>query len=228
MFERFSDQARRVIVLTQEEARERGHDYIGAEHMLLAILRACEIGSAATTARALAELGIEPAAARAQIALTPGTAEHGLSGHIPFTKQARKALENSLREAQRLEHVHIEPSDILLALTSTADDDPETPVGTAVTTLGLTHEKLRRALRAASTYRAATIVTPHFTTRAQQALARADVEARKSNSDRVDVGHLLLGLLAPDDEVVRSALQALGIEPEQLATEVRNRLPREE
>ncbi|MFI6047297.1 Clp protease N-terminal domain-containing protein [Nocardia sp. NPDC051321] len=228
MFERFSDQARRVIVLTQEEARERGHDYIGAEHMLLAILRACEIGSAATTARALAELGIEPAAARAQIALTPGTADHGVSSHIPFTKQARKALENSLREAQTLEHVHIEPSDILLALTSTADDDPETPVGTAVTTLGLTHEKLRRALRVASTYRAAATVTPHFTTRAQKALARADIEARKTNSGRVDVGHLLLGLIAPDDEVVRPALQALGIDPEQLATEVRNRLSREE
>lgn len=228
MFERFSDQARRVIVLTQEEARERGHDYIGAEHMLLAILRACEIGSAATTARALAELGIEPAAARAQIALAPGTADHSTSSHIPFTKQARKALENSLREAQTLEHLHIEPSDILLALTSTADDDPETPVGTAVTTLGLTHEKLRRALRAGATYRAPATVTPHFTTQAQKALARADTEARKSHSGRVDAGHLLLGLLAQDDLVVRPSLQALGIDPERLAAEVRDRLPREE
>ncbi|MFI7003054.1 Clp protease N-terminal domain-containing protein [Nocardia sp. NPDC050175] len=228
MFERFSDQARRVIVLTQEEARERGHDYIGAEHMLLAVLRACEIGSAATTARALAELGIDPTTARAQIALTPGTADHSMSGHIPFTKQARKALENSLREAQELEHAHIEPSDLLLALTSTAADDPETPVGAAVTTLGLTHEKLRQALRSVAKYRVAATVTPHFTTQAQKALARADSEARKSNSNRVDTGHLLLGLLAQEDEVVRPALQALGIDPEQLATEVLNRLPRAE
>ncbi|WP_405162484.1 hypothetical protein OG203_40415 [Nocardia sp. NBC_01499] len=227
MFERFSDQARRVIVLTQEEAREHGHDYIGAEHMLLAVLRACEIGSAATTARALAELGIDPAAARARIALPQGTADHSTSGHIPFTKQARKALENSLREAQALNHAHIEPSDLLLALTSTADDDPETPVGAAVSTLELTHEKLRRALRAGATYQAAATVTPHFTPQAQKALARAEIEARKTNSGRVDTGHLMLGLLAYDDEAVQAALQALGIDPQQLATEVLNRLPRE-
>lgn len=228
MFERFSDQARRVIVLTQEEARERGHDYIGAEHMLLAVLRACEIGSAATTARALAELGIDPAISRAQISLAPGTVDHRASGNIPFTKQARKALENSLREAQALNHAHIEPSDLLLALTSTADDDPETPVGTAVTALGLTHEKLRRALRVVATYQTASSVTPHFTTKAQQALARADIEARKSTGSGVDTGHLLLGLLAQKDEVVYPALQALGIDPQRLAAEVLDRLPRKE
>ncbi|WP_433663690.1 Clp protease N-terminal domain-containing protein [Nocardia sp. CA-128927] len=228
MFERFSDQARRVIVLTQEEARERGHDYIGAEHMLLAVLRACEIGSAATTARALAELGIDPATARAQIALTPGAADHGKSGHIPFTKQARKALENSLREAQALNHVHIEPSDLLLALTSTADDDPETPVGTAVTTLGLTHEKLRRALLAGARYQTPATVTPHFTMQAQKALVRAEIEARKSNKTSVDTEHLMLGVLAQENEVVHAALQALGVDPQQLSTEVLNRLPRDE
>ncbi|MFC9435751.1 Clp protease N-terminal domain-containing protein [Nocardia sp. NPDC057030] len=225
MFERFSDQARRVIVLTQEEARERGHDYIGAEHMLLAVLRACEIGSAATTARALTELGIDPPTAKAQIALPPGTAEHSASGHIPFTKQARKAMENSLREARALNHAHIEPSDLLLALTRTADDDPETPIGTAVTALGLTHEKLRRALRVGATYQAPSI-TPHFTTKAQQALARANLEARASTGVGVDTGHVLLGLLVQEDEVVHPALQALGIDPQQLAAEIRNRLPR--
>lgn len=228
MFERFSDQARRVIVLTQGEARERGHDYIGAEHMLLAVLRACEIGSAATTARALAELGIDPSIAKAQIALTPGTADHSSPEHIPFTKQARKALENSLREARALNHAHIEPSDLLLGLTSTADDNPETPVGTAVTTLGLTHEKLRRALRVVATYQTASSITPHFTIKAQQALAHADIEARKSTGRGVDTGHLLLGLLAQEDEVVYPALQALGIDTQQLATEIRNRLPHDE
>ncbi|MFE9583066.1 Clp protease N-terminal domain-containing protein [Nocardia sp. NPDC006044] len=228
MFEKFSDQARRVIVLTQEEARERGHDYIGAEHMLLAVLRACEIGSAATTARALTELGIDPPTAKAQIALTPGTADNSVSGHIPFTEQARKALENSLREARALNHAHIEPSDLLLALTSTADDDPETPIGTAVTALGLTYERLRRALRVGATYQAVPSVTPHFTTAAQQALARATVEARQSTESGVDTGHLLLGLLAREDGIVYPALRALGIDPQQLATEIRHRLAREE
>ncbi|MEV6561819.1 Clp protease N-terminal domain-containing protein [Nocardia sp. NPDC051756] len=151
-----------------------------------------------------------------------------MSGHIPFTKQARKALENSLREAQALNHVHIEPSDLLLALTSTAADDPETPVGTAVTALGLTHEKLRRALRVGATYQAAPSITPHFTTKAQQALARANIEARKSSGSGVDTGHLLLGLLAQEDEVVHPALQALGIDPQQLATEILDRLPHAE
>ncbi|WP_107655348.1 Clp protease N-terminal domain-containing protein [Nocardia suismassiliense] len=228
MFERFSDQARRVIVLTQEEAREHGHDYIGPEHMLLAILRACEIGSAATTARALAELGIEPAAARVQIALTPGTADYSVSGNIPFTKQARKALENSLREARALNHAHIEASDLLLALTSTADDDPDTPIAAAVDALGLGHEKLRRALAAVATHHASAPVNPRFTPLVLRALARADTEAHKTSNSRADTGHLMLGLLAHEDEVVHPALRALGIDPQQLATEVLNRLPRKD
>ncbi|PXX56546.1 ATP-dependent Clp protease ATP-binding subunit ClpC [Nocardia tenerifensis] len=228
MFEKFSDQARRIIVLTQEEARERGHGYIGAEHMLLAVLRACEIGSAATTARALAELAIDPASARASIALTPGTAEHGVSSHIPFTKQARKALENSLREARSLGHEHIEPSDLLLSLTGVATDDPESPVGTAVTALGLTQEKFRRALRAGATYRTGATVAPHFTPQALKALARANAEAREADRGRVDTRHLLLGLLTEEDEFVHPALQALGVDAEQLAAEVRSRPPREQ
>ncbi|GAA5076041.1 Clp protease N-terminal domain-containing protein [Nocardia iowensis] len=226
MFERFSDQARRVIVLTQEQAREHGHDFIGAEHMLLAILRACEIGSAATTARALAQLGIDPAAARAKIALTHGPSEPSATGNIPFTQQAKKVLENSLREAQALNHAHIEPSHLLLALTSVAADDPDTPLGTARATLGFSHDDLRKALRTVTESRDEVPEALPYSPQATTALARADVEARESGSSSIDAGHVLLGLLTVDDEIVHPALRALGVDPQQLTAEVLARQPR--
>ncbi len=112
MFERFTDRARRVVVLAQDEARELGHNYIGTEHLLLGLLREGE----GMAARALDELGISRTAVREQVVEMVGGGGHAQSGHIPFTPRAKKALELSLREASQLSHDHIGTEHILLGL----------------------------------------------------------------------------------------------------------------
>ena len=112
MFERFTDQARRVVVVAQEESRKLGHDYIGTEHILLGILGAGE----SVAVQALASLGVSLEAARQQVEEIVGRGSHQASGHIPFTPRAKKVLELSLREAIQLGHNYIGTEHILLGL----------------------------------------------------------------------------------------------------------------
>jgi ATP-dependent Clp protease ATP-binding subunit ClpC len=112
MFERFTDQARRVVVLAQEEARLLGHGYIGTEHIVLGLLAEGE-GAAA---QALAALDISLDAARELIAEMVGEGTGQPAGHIPFTPRTKKVLELSLREAQRLGDSYIGTEHILLGL----------------------------------------------------------------------------------------------------------------
>ena len=112
MFERFTDQARRVVVVAQEESRKLGHDYIGTEHILLGILGAGE----SVAVQALASLGVSLEAAREQVEEIVGRGSHQVSGHIPFTPRAKKVLELSLREAIQLGHNYIGTEHILLGL----------------------------------------------------------------------------------------------------------------
>jgi ATP-dependent Clp protease ATP-binding subunit ClpA len=112
MFERFTDQARRVVVLAQEEARMLGHGYIGTEHILLGLLAEGE----GLAAQALATLEIGLGAAREQVAEVIGEGTGQPSGHIPFTPRTKKVLELSLREAQRLGDSYIGTEHILLGL----------------------------------------------------------------------------------------------------------------
>jgi ATP-dependent Clp protease ATP-binding subunit ClpA len=112
MFERFTDRARRVVVLAQEEARELGHNYIGTEHILLGLIRERD----GVAARALEALGIRLDAVRREVREIIGTGPGLPSGHIPFTPRAKKVLELSLREAQQLGHSYIGTEHILLGL----------------------------------------------------------------------------------------------------------------
>jgi len=112
MFERFTDRARRVVVLAQEEARELGHNYIGTEHLLLGLLRDGE----GIAARALEALGIRLDAVRQEIRQIIGKGSGMPAGHIPFTPRAKKVLELSLREALQLGHNYIGTEHILLGL----------------------------------------------------------------------------------------------------------------
>jgi ATP-dependent Clp protease ATP-binding subunit ClpA len=112
MFERFTDRARRVVVLAQEEARELGHNYIGTEHILLGLIRERD----GIAARALEALGIRLDAVRREVREIIGTGPGLPSGHIPFTPRAKKVLELSLREAQQLGHSYIGTEHILLGL----------------------------------------------------------------------------------------------------------------
>jgi hypothetical protein len=112
VFERFTDRARRVVVLAQEEARLLNHNYIGTEHILLGIIHEGD-GIAAT---ALESLGISLPAARAEVEEVIGHGGEAPSGHIPFTPRAKKVLELSLREALQLGHNYIGTEHILLGL----------------------------------------------------------------------------------------------------------------
>jgi ATP-dependent Clp protease ATP-binding subunit ClpC len=112
VFERFTDRARRVVVLAQEEARLLNHNYIGTEHILLGLIHEGE----GVAAKALESLGISLEAVRAQVEEIIGHGGSAPSGHIPFTPRAKKVLELSLREALQLGHNYIGTEHILLGL----------------------------------------------------------------------------------------------------------------
>jgi ATP-dependent Clp protease ATP-binding subunit ClpA len=112
MFERFTDRARRVVVLAQEEARLLNHNYIGTEHILLGLIHEGE----GVAAKALESLGISLEAVRAQVEEIIGQGQSAPTGHIPFTPRAKKVLELSLREALQLGHNYIGTEHILLGL----------------------------------------------------------------------------------------------------------------
>ena len=112
MFERFTDRARRVVVLAQEEARILNHNYIGTEHILLGLIHEGE----GVAAKAMESLGISLEAVRSQVEEIIGQGQQAPSGHIPFTPRAKKVLELSLREALQLGHNYIGTEHILLGL----------------------------------------------------------------------------------------------------------------
>ncbi len=117
MFERFSDRARRVVVLAQEEARMLNHDYIGTEHILLGLMHEGE----GVAAKALESLGISLDAVRQQVEVIIGQGQQAPSGHIPFTPRAKKVLELADREARALGHNYIDTEHILLGLIREGD-----------------------------------------------------------------------------------------------------------
>jgi ATP-dependent Clp protease ATP-binding subunit ClpC len=112
MFESFTDRARRVVVLAQEEARMLNHNYIGTEHILLALIREGQ----GVAARALESLGISLEAVRQQIEEIIGQGQQAPAGHIPYTPRAKKVLELSLLEAKQIGHNYVGTEHILLGL----------------------------------------------------------------------------------------------------------------
>ncbi|HLT61499.1 MAG TPA: Clp protease N-terminal domain-containing protein, partial [Microlunatus sp.] len=112
MFERFTDRARRVVVLAQEEARMLNHNYIGTEHILLGLIHEGE----GVAAKALESLNISLEAVRQKVEEIIGHGQQSPSGHIPFTPRAKKVLELSLREALQINHAYIGTEHILLGL----------------------------------------------------------------------------------------------------------------
>ena len=112
MFDRFTDRARRVIVLAQDEARMLNHNYIGTEHLLLGLIHEGE----GVAAKALESLGISLEAVREQVEEIIGQGQQAPAGHIPFTPRAKKVLEFSMREALQINHPYIGTEHILLGL----------------------------------------------------------------------------------------------------------------
>ena len=141
MFERFSERARHVVVLAQDEARSLKHNYIGTEHLLLGLFREEE----GIAARALESLGITLEEVRAQVARIVGEGDEISGGQIPFTPRAKKVLELSMREALSLGHNYIGTEHILLGVARENDGVAER----ILLDLGADDEKIRDAVIAA-------------------------------------------------------------------------------
>jgi ATP-dependent Clp protease ATP-binding subunit ClpC len=118
MFERFTRQARRVVVLAQEEARMLNHNHIGTEHMLLGLLHEGQ-GSAA---KVLATMDVTLDAARDQVLTAIGRGQEPPTGHMPFTARAKQSLELSHQEATALENYNIGTGHLLLGLIAQGDN----------------------------------------------------------------------------------------------------------
>lgn len=119
MFERFTNTARRTIVLAQQEARQLRHDSIAPRHLLLAVMTA----ESATAGELLGALGVQPDAVRTQVITTYGRGGVEPDGHIPFSDSAKAALEHSFRESQALKHNHIGTLHLLAGLVTGPPDD---------------------------------------------------------------------------------------------------------
>jgi ATP-dependent Clp protease ATP-binding subunit ClpC len=138
MFERFTDRARRVVVLAQEEARMLKHNYIGTEHILLGLIH--EGGGVA--ALALEHIGISQDAARQRVEEIIGHGTKPPAGHIPFTPRAKKVLELALREALQLGHKYIGTEHLLLGLLR----EEEGVAAQVLTQLGASLDDVREAV----------------------------------------------------------------------------------
>jgi ATP-dependent Clp protease ATP-binding subunit ClpC len=216
MFERFTDRARRVVVLAQEESRLFNHDYIGTEHILLGLIHEGE-GVAATT---LESLGISLDSVRSEVEEMIGHGRSPARGHIPFTPRAKKVLELSLREALQLGHTYIGTEHILLGLIREGQ-------GVAAQVLLKLGADLDRVRQQVIDVLSGSEVSPSERERSEgrrylgllSESAESLLKAAKGLAD--DLGHgaiepvdILLALFATDDDLVRELLATWGIDLE--------------
>jgi ATP-dependent Clp protease ATP-binding subunit ClpC len=143
VFERFSERARQVVVLGQDEARRLEHGYIGTEHLLLGLLREEE----GLAARVLSSLGVTLGGVRVEVGRIVGQGDAPASGQIPFTPRAKKVLELGFQEATKMGHAHIGTEHILLGLVV----EGEGVANRILADLGASPERLRGSLIAALT-----------------------------------------------------------------------------
>jgi len=230
MFERFTDRARRVVVLAQEEARMLNHNYIGTEHILLGLLGEPE----GVAFRVLEIQGMTLDGVRREVADLVGAGKAEPGKHIPFTPRAKKTLELSLREALQLHHNYIGTEHILLGLIREGDGVAAqimrkhgdllairvavldvVPAGEAAESeLGAPLRWLRRRVAVAAPWRGAPAEEQSLTA-TPAADATLSAAARLAGAQPVGSHHLLLAALADTDSAAARALAALGVDLEQ-------------
>lgn len=210
-FERFTPEARKVVVTAQEEARLLKHSHIGTEHILLGLLDAPD----STAAKVLHRLGYNKQTAQADIAavVKPGTQE--LSGHIPFAPQAKKTLELALHEAQQLHHTNIGTEHILLALVSEGEGVGAKILAERINPIS----KIRAAVLASS--EGSQDVTagpwPAGTSATEDALSAAGALA---GGAPVGSHHLLEAMLRAENSMAAKVLRELGVDPDAVAARI--------
>src|SRR6185369_16172986 len=229
MFERFTTQARHVVVLAQEEAAGLDHNYIGTEHILLGLLGEPD----GIAARALAELDLSLDMTRSRVVAAVGRGKKPVHGHIPFTPRAKKVLEKSLREALALRHNYIGTEHILLGLLDLREGLAEVILREWKVDTPDLRERVLALVAAATADKAAGIPATSGSTRR---VVRADidsgvlgveeVEARHTaaaaagisaasgyaGDDPVGSHHLLLALLNDPNSAATRTLTSLGLD----------------
>jgi ATP-dependent Clp protease ATP-binding subunit ClpA len=208
MFERFSDRARRVVVLAQEEARMLNHDYLGTEHILLGLIHEGE----GVAASALESIGISLRTVRSQVEEIVGQGKAPQTGHIPFTPRAKKVLELSLREALQLGHSYIGTEHILLGLIR----EGEGVAAQVLQKLGADLERVRHQviglLGESGEPPEGRRFLDRFTETAHGVLRLASESAGDLGHKAIEPADLLLALIVSDDAQVNELLASWGIQ----------------
>jgi ATP-dependent Clp protease ATP-binding subunit ClpA len=246
MFERFTNRARHVVVLAQEEARLLHHNYIGTEHILLGLLGEPE----SVGGTVLAGFGITRDIARVEVEDAVGLGKKQMSGHIPFTPRAKKVLELSLREALQIRHNYIGTEHILLGLIREGDgvaaqilrrhadlleirlavlnavsaDDPGEPAeGAEETNAVLRWLRQRLSWHGTSLPFRPDVPTVESLTRGTPAVEAAlQQAARLAGPSPVGSHHLLLAALEDANSAASSALASLGVDLDELRGRLRS------
>jgi ATP-dependent Clp protease ATP-binding subunit ClpA len=234
MFERFTNRARHVVVLAQEEARRLQHNYIGTEHVLLGLLGEPD----GVAGRVLGGLGMSLEAARGEVTAIIGVGTEAPSGHIPFTPRAKKTLELALREALQLHHNYIGTEHILLGLMREGNGvavqllkqhaDPTAIRMAVLDLLPVASAEATRERRWLRRHPGAGPGEPgapagqevlNATPATDSTLNEA---ARLAGSQPVGSHHLLLAALADPDTAAARALAALGVDLDQAREALRS------
>ena len=209
MFERFSGQARHVVVSAQEEARELDHNYIGTEHLLLGLLVASDSSASAS----LSALGYTLDGARASVEAMVGRGKASPRGHIPFTPRAKKVLELSLREALQLKHNHIGTEHILLGLVREGE-------GRAAQILATKHPLDRVRADVLARIESAGTGEAHAGSRTPAAHEVLALAAELAGDTPVGSHHILEAILQQPDSAAAKVLTDAGIDVDQLAAKL--------
>ena len=219
MFERFTERARQVVVLAQDEARALRDDHIGTEHLLLGLMRE-EPGVAA---RVLGEAGVDVDVVRDRIRAIVGERDDASPGAIPFSPGAKAALEAALRESLDVGHNFIGTEHILLGILR----NPEPQVSAVLAAAGADVDELVASAERALPGRSIVEIAPdimgfeRLTEFARGAIVLAQDEARSLNHNYVGTEHVLLGLLREEHGGAARALSAVGIRIDAARDQVR-------
>jgi ATP-dependent Clp protease ATP-binding subunit ClpA len=208
MFERFSGQARHVVVSAQEEARELDHNYIGTEHLLLGLLTSDSLASASLNA-----LGYTRDDVQAELVAIVGRGKASPGGHIPFTPRAKKVLELSLREALQLKHNYIGTEHILLGLLREGE-------GMAAEILADKHPLDRIRGEVLTRIESPAPREAHGTGRTPAAHDVLALAAEFAGEGPVGSNHILEAMLQQPDSAAAKVLRDAGIDLDQLAAKL--------
>jgi ATP-dependent Clp protease ATP-binding subunit ClpA len=204
MFERFTERARQVVVLAQDEARTLKHNYIGTEHILLGLLREEE----GLAARVLHDVGLTFEEVRAQVVTIVGQGDTVVTGQIPFTPRAKKVLELALREALSFDHQYVAPEHIVLGLVREYDGVAARVLGDLGTDADSIRAEVIHRLGMSGPGRSAEVPQ---TPGARSVLRLAQDEARDLGHNHVGTEHILLGLLGEEEGGAAHVLAVLGV-----------------